>query len=103
MSGVLLQLFVVAMALGDPQTPMAPVRIEPMPGSPNPVVVSVTGVEQDPVPLTAKWNSSDTCLADVACFVASWMEANSTGNFDHVLAIRAPEERAELQRRYADP
>ncbi len=104
MPSALLQLFIVAaIALAEPQTPIAPVRIEPAIGGGNPIVVSVTGVEQDPVPLAAKWNTADACLADVACFVSSWMEANSTGNFEHVLALRAPDERAELQKRYADP
>lgn len=104
MPGALLQLFVaVAIALSQAQTPIAPVRIEPTPGGPNPVIASVTGVEQDPVPLAAKWNPANACLADVACFVSSWMEANSTGNFDHVLTLRAPDERADLQKRWADP
>ena len=85
------------------QTPIAPVRIEPAGGGGNPIVVSVTGVEQDPAPLTAKWNAADACLADVACFVSSWMEANSSGSLEHVLALRAPAERADVQKRWADP
>ena len=93
---------VAAVALADPQTPIAPLRITPSAGG-TPIVVTVTGVEQDPVPLAARWNTDNACLADVACFVSNWMEANSTGNFDHVLAIRVPAERADLQKRYADP
>jgi hypothetical protein len=95
---------VVAMlAAADPQTPIAPVKIEPAIGGGNPVVVSVTGVEQDPVPLSAKWNPSEACFADVACFVSNWMEANSTGNMEHAVALRAANERADFQKRYADP
>jgi len=101
--GVSIQLFLAAaIAAADPQSPIAPVRIAPAPGG-TPIVVSVTGVEQDPVPLTAKWDAGAACLADVACFVSSWMEANSTASMEHVLALRAPDERADVQKRYADP
>ena len=104
MSAVFLQVLVAAAAaLAQAQTPIAPVRVEP-PGGGTPIVVSVTGVEHDPVPITAKWTASDTCLADIACFVASWLEANSTGSMEHVLVLRAPAERAEVEKRYAaDP
>jgi hypothetical protein len=99
----LAQIVVVAAALAEPQSPIAPVRIDPPAGGGNPIVISVTGVEQDPIPLTARWSASDACLADIACFVSSWIEANSTGNLDHVLALRAPTERADVQSRYKDP
>ena len=103
MSAVLISLlFAAAIAAADPQSPMAPLSIAPAGGGP-PIVVSVTGVEQDPVALTAKWDAGAACLADVACFVSSWMEANSTGSMEHVLALRAADERADLQKRYADP
>jgi hypothetical protein len=96
-------LVAAAAALAQPQSPIAPVRVEP-PGGGTPVVISVTGVEQDPVPLAAKWNPSEACLGDIACFVANWLEANSTGSMEHVLALRAPAERAEVEKRYAsDP
>jgi hypothetical protein len=103
LSALLPLCIVAAVALADPQTPMAPIRIEPAAGGGNPVVVSLTGVEQDPVPLAAKWSTADACVADVACFVSSWMEANSTGSVDHLLALRAPDERADVQKRLADP
>jgi hypothetical protein len=102
LSALIPLLMVGAVALADPQTPIAPLRIAPAAGG-TPIVVTVTGVEEDPVPLTARWNGAETCLADVGCFVSSWLEANSTGNVDHVLALRVPAERAELQKRYADP
>src|SRR6185503_15862187 len=96
-------LVAAAAALAQPQTPIAPVRVEP-PGGGTPVMISVTGVEQDPVPLAAKWNPSETCLGDIACFAANWLEANSTGSMEHVLALRTPAERAEVEKRYAsDP
>lgn len=104
MLSLLALLFIgVATAPEAPQSPITPVRIQPTTGGGNPIVVTITGIEQDPVTLTAKWNAGDACLADVACFVSSWMEANSTGNLEHVLALRAPQERSELQKRYADP
>jgi hypothetical protein len=87
----------------DPQTPIAPVKIEPSIGGGNPVVVTLTGVEQDPVPLAAKWTAAESCFADLSCFVSNWMEANSTGSMDHALALRAANERADFQKRYADP
>ena len=103
MSPVLIQLFfAAAIAAADPQSPIAPVSIAPAGGG-TPIVVTLTGVEQDPVALTAKWDAGAACLADVACFVSSWMEANSTGSMEHVLALRAPDERADVQKRYADP
>lgn len=96
-------LVAAAAALAQPQSPIAPVRIEP-PGGGTPVTISVTGVEQDPVPLAAKWTAGEACLGDIACFVANWLEANVTGSMEHVLALRAPAERAEVEKRYAgDP
>ena len=103
MTSLIAPFLLAAAFAAEPQTPIAPVKIEPAIGGGNPVVISVTGVEQDPVQLTAKWNATDACFADTACFVSSWMEANSAGNMDHALALRAPDERAELQKRYADP
>jgi len=99
---LLLPVFALTVAIQSP-APIAPVRIEPPAGGGNPIVVSMTGVEQDPVPLTARWNGDDVCLADVACFVSSWMEANTAPTLDHILVVRAADERADLQRRYADP
>lgn len=101
-SPLLSYLIVAAAAIAEPQTPIAPVQIAPASGG-TPIVVSLTGVEQDPAPLAAKWDASGACLADVACFVSSWMEANGTGSMEHVLALRAPDERADVQKRYADP
>ena len=58
MPSALLPLFVVAaVALADPQSPIAPLRIAPASGG-TPIVVTVTGVEQDPVPLAARWNTA---------------------------------------------
>ena len=103
MPGVLIHsLFAAALAIADPQSPIAPVHITPAAGG-APITVSLTGVEQDPAPLAAKWDAGAACLADVACFVSSWMEANSTGSMEHVLALRAADERADVQKRYADP
>jgi hypothetical protein len=102
-TSVLVPFLVAAVfAAADAQTPIAPVKIEPAGGG-NPVVISLTGVEQDPVPLAAKWNAADACFADVSCFVSNWMEANSTGSMEHALALRAPSDRADFQKRYADP
>jgi len=102
--GALIPWLVAGLLAGaEPQSPIAPVRIEPAPGSANAITVTLTGVEQDPVPLAAKWDASAACLADVACFVSSWMEANSTASMEHVVVLRAADERAELQKRYADP
>ena len=100
---VLVPFLAALIAAAEAQTPIAPVKIEPPGGGGNPVVISVTGVEQDPATLAAKWTAADSCFADVACFVSNWMEANSTGNMDHALALRAPNERADFQKRYADP
>jgi hypothetical protein len=108
---VLVQLLMAAaVVLAEPQSPptpsqtqIAPVRIEPAIGGGNPIVVTLTGAEQDPAPLAATWNTSNECLSDVACFVSSWLEANASGSMDHLLAVRAPEERATLQRRLTDP
>jgi hypothetical protein len=104
MTAAILQVLAAAAAvLAQAQTPIAPVRVEP-PGGGTPIVISVTGVEQDPVPMAAMWNASETCLADVACFVAIWLDANSTASMERVLALRAPAERAEVEKRYgADP
>jgi hypothetical protein len=100
----LLSVFAFSVAtVAQAPSPIAPVRIEPTSGGGNPIMVSVTGMEQDPVPLTARWNGDDACLADVACFVSSWMEANTASTIDHLLIVRAPDERTDLQRRYADP
>lgn len=100
----LVQILVVAAApVLLAQSPIAPIRIEPSGGG-SPITISVTGVEQDPAPMAARWNAADTCLAEVPCFVSSWIEANSTGNLEHVLALRAPAERAEVEKRYGgDP
>jgi hypothetical protein len=104
MSGVLMQLFVVAaVALADPQSPIAPVRVEPAGGGGNPIVISVTGVEQDPAPMVARWNAGNACLAEIPCFVSSWIEANSAASMEHLLAVRAPKERTDVERRYREP
>ena len=92
-----------AVTLADPQSPIAPVRIEPPGGGGNGVLVNVTGQEQDPVPLAGKWNASESCLGEVACFASSWIEANSTGSLEHVLALRATAERPDVERRFRDP
>jgi hypothetical protein len=104
MSSVLVQLFVLAaVALADQQSPIAPLRIEPPGGGGNPIVISVTGVEQDPAPVAGRWSAADACLAEIPCFVASWIEANSTASMEHLLALRAPKERTELEKRYREP
>jgi hypothetical protein len=101
-SRVLVMLCLAAAAPVDAQSPIAPVRIEPPSGG-TPIVVSITGVEQDPAPVVGRWNAADACLADVACFVTSWIEANSAGNLDHLLALRAPNERKTVEGRLREP
>ena len=104
MLGVLVQLFVVAaVALADQQSPIGPLRIEPPGGGGNPIVMSVTGIEQDPLPVAGRWSAADACLAEVPCFVSSWIEANSTASVEHLLALRAPKERTEVEKRFRDP
>jgi len=83
----------------EQQSPIGPVRLEPPTGGGNPIVVSVTGVEQDPVPVTGRWSADDKCLAEIDCFVSSWIEANSSGSLEHLLTLRAPAERADVERR----
>lgn len=94
-------LFAVAAGTGVEvrQSPIGSIRIEPPGGGPNPIVISVTGIEHDPIEIAARWNADDGCLSDVACFVASWIEANANNNLERLLHLRAPTERAEFQRR----
>jgi hypothetical protein len=81
------------------QTPIAPVNIQPSPGAANPITVSVVGVEQDPKPITPRWNASETCLADIPCFLSSWIMANTSGDVERVLLLRSPAERGDLEKR----
>jgi hypothetical protein len=98
------QIAAVTVAFFAPaQAPIRPIQLEPPSGGGNPVVVTVTGVEQDPAPVAARWNGDDSCLADIACFVGSWIEANSADSPEHLVALRVPDERADLQKRLADP
>lgn len=98
---MLARVLTAAVTLMVPQqpTPMSPVRIEPTTGGGSPVTVSVTGVEQDPVQVTGRWNADDKCLAEIDCFVSSWIEANSSGSLEHLVALRNPAERADVERR----
>ena len=100
--------FVPVLAFGvsvvaQAQTPLRPVTLQPPAGGGNPIVINAAGVEQDPAPIAARWNADDQCLGDIACFVASWIEANTAGDLEHLTILRAPEERAELERRFKDP
>jgi len=95
-------LFVAATTIAAAQSPLAPVRIEP-PGGGVAIVVTATGVEQDPVAVAAKWDARPACLADLPCFVASWIAANAAGSLDNLKALRAPAERPQLDQRLRDP
>jgi hypothetical protein len=85
------------------QAALRPVRLEPPSGGGNAVTISATGIEQDPTPVPARWNGDDKCLGDIACFVSSWIEANAADTVEHLVALRASDERGALQRRFADP
>jgi hypothetical protein len=83
--------------MSEQQSVMAPVRIESTAGGANPIVISMVGVEQDPTPITARWNPAERCLSDVSCFVASWIEANGGGDQQRLVLLRFPDERADLE------
>ena len=81
------------------QKPIPPLDLEPAAGGGNPITITVSGVEQDPITVRPGWNSSDSCLAQIDCFLASWLDANTTAETEHVLALRDPAERSDLQKR----
>jgi hypothetical protein len=83
------------------QTPIAPVKIEAAPGEANPITVTVVGIEQDPALITPRWSASDACLADIPCFLSSWIAANTSGDAERVLLLRSPAERSDLEKRFA--
>jgi hypothetical protein len=78
---------------------LSPIQIESATGKDNPIVVSFTGVEHDPIIVQARWNAEDNCLSEIMCFVSSWLEANTSGNLQHMLVVRNAPERGELERR----
>ena len=81
------------------QQTLAPVRIESPLDKENAIVITAVGEEHDPIAIKGAWNADDHCLSEIACFVASWIEANSTGNLDQIVQLRFPAEQAELERR----
>jgi hypothetical protein len=91
-------LFTAAVA-AQAQKPIAPVQIESIAGGGNPITVSVAGVEQDPTPIQGRWSPEESCLGDVACFVRSWVAANSGIDIQQILLLRSPDERTDLQAR----
>lgn len=78
---------------------LSPIRIESSTGKDNPIVISVTGVEHDPIIVQARWNAEDNCLSEIMCFLSSWLEANASGNQQHMLAVRNPAERTDFEHR----
>ena len=91
-----------SLTLAEQQSALGPVRIESSGGGGNPIVISMVGVEQDPTPVTARWNPADACLADIRCFVSSWIDANTSGDLQKLLRLRPPDERAGFQARAAE-
>lgn len=96
---MMLLLAVVLPVQAQQSQQLSPIQIESATGKENPIVVSVTGVEHDPIIVQARWNAEDHCLSEIMCFISSWLEANTSGNQQHMLAVRNPAERNELERR----
>lgn len=96
---MMLLLAVVLPIQAQQQPTLSPIQIESSTGKDNPIVISVTGVEHDPIIVQAHWNAEDTCLSEIMCFISSWLEANTSGNVQHMMVVRNLSERGDLQRR----
>src|SRR5262249_25400555 len=81
------------------QPSLGPIRIESSAGKDNPIVITATGVEHDPILVQARWNPEVNCLSEIMCFVSSWLEANWSGNLQHMMAVRNPAERSDFESR----
>jgi hypothetical protein len=97
---VMMFLLVVVLPVQAQQSQqLSPIQIESSTGKDNPIVISVTGVEHDPIVVQARWNADDNCLSEIMCFISSWLEANASGNLQHMVLVRNPTERNDLERR----
>lgn len=98
---IFLMLMMDMVKVGVAQTPIRAVKIEAAPGASNPITITVTGTEQDqPTLVTPKWNASNVCLADMSCFLSSWVAANTSGDSAHLLLLRSAAERIDLEKRF---
>lgn len=96
---MMLVLAVVLPVQAQQSQQLSPIPIESATGKDNPIVVSVIGAEHDPIVVQARWNADDTCLSEIMCFISSWLEANTSGNQQHMLVVRNAPERGDLERR----
>lgn len=96
---IMLLLAVVLPIQAQQSQQLSPIQIESSTGKDNPIVISFTGVEHDPIIVQARWNGEDNCLSEIMCFVSSWLEANTSGNLQHMMVVRNAPERGELERR----
>lgn len=83
------------------QKSLQPVKVESSTSKEDTILITASGVEHDPVPVQGHWNSDDSCLTDIQCFVSSWIDANSNGNIEHLVALRAPSERSDFEQMLA--
>jgi hypothetical protein len=81
------------------QMPLGPIKVEPSGGKEKPIVISAAGIEHDPLPIVGHWSSADICLTDISCFLSNWIEANSSGNLQHLVALRPLDEKNEFEHR----